>query len=194
MLLLCGLMIRRNASLVKKPRSRYDRRHMEILLVADGLKLKGKQATISINSTKDLSSYQAFLSLHKLDSLPASNMVMIDGSGEYEVAGVKISGVSAEQEIVYTLTIDSIVLTVGTLSALEKLHSKLPESAILVVNAEADGNPSFVSSVATSVVLFTGLFGKSVGEKVAKTGLQIMNKYTVTADKLPTELQTILLS
>lgn len=167
---------------------------MEILLVADGLKLKGKQATISINSTKDLSSYQAFLSLHKLDSLPASNMVMIDGSGEYEVAGVKISGVSAEQEIVYTLTIDSIVLTVGTLSALEKLHSKLPESAILVVNAEADGNPSFVSSVATSVVLFTGLFGKSVGEKVAKTGLQIMNKYTVTADKLPTELQTILLS
>lgn len=167
---------------------------MEILLLADGIKLKGKQATISINSTKDLSSYQAFLSLHKLDSLPASNMVILDGAGEYEVAGVKISSLGVDQEIVYTLTIDSIVLTVGSLSALEKLHSKLPESAILIVNAEADGNPSFVSSVATSAVLFTGVFAKSVGEKVAKTDLQTMNKYAVTADKLPTELQTILLT
>ena len=86
------------------------------------------------------------------------------------------------------------MLTVGSLSALEKLHSKLPESAILIVNAEADGNPSFVSSVATSAVLFTGVFAKSVGEKVAKTDLQTMNKYAVTADKLPTELQTILLT
>jgi hypothetical protein len=167
---------------------------MEITLLPDGLKLKGKLATISINSTKDLSSYQAFLSLSKLDILPAGNMLMIDGAGEYEISGVKITGVGSEQDIVYTLNIDSVIVTVGNLAALEKLHSKLPESHVLIVDAVADGNPSFVSAIATNAVVFTGMFGKTVGEKVAKTGLQSMNKFQVTADKLPTELQTILLA
>ena len=177
--------------LVKEARSRYDREHMEIILLPDGIRLKGKSANLSVNSTKDISSYQAFLSLTKLDSLPASNMLMIDGAGEYEVAGVKISTLAAEQELVYTLAIDSIIISVGTLSALEKLHSKLPESQVVIVDATVDGNPAFVASIATAAVVFTGMFGKSAGEKVAKTSLQSMNKFVITADKLPTELQTI---
>lgn len=180
--------------LVKKGRSRYDRLHMEIALVEGGIKLKGKAASISINSSKDLSSYQAFLSLMKLEKLPKGEILMIDGAGEYEISGIKISGVGSDQEVVYTLTIDSVIVTVGTLTALEKLHSKLPEAHVVVVDAVSDGNPAFVSAISTNAVIFTGMFGKTVAEKVAKTGLQEMNKYQIAADKLPTEMQTILLA
>lgn len=191
---LCGLIIRREVLLVKKGRSRYDRFHMEIALLEGGIKLKGKVASIAINSSKDLTSYQAFLSLMKLEKLPKGEILMIDGAGEYEISGIKISAVGSDQDVVYTLTIDSVVVTVGTLTALEKLHSKLPESHVLVVDAVADGNPAFVSSISTNAVVFTGMFGKTVAEKVAKTGLLEMNKYQIASDKLPTEMQTVLLA
>lgn len=167
---------------------------MEIALLPDGIKLKGKSASICVNSTKDITAYQAFLSLVKLEKLPKGDILMIDGAGEYEISGIKISAVGSDQEVVYTLSIDSVVVTVGTLTALEKLHSKLPEAHVVVIDAVTDGNPAFVSAISTNAVVFTGMFGKTVAEKVAKTGLLEMNKYQIASDKLPTEMQTILLA
>ncbi len=75
-------------------------------------KLKGKSATVIINST-DLLEADIVLNSHKLPghqtSVALSSPMVFDSPGEYEVKGVAITGISSEStNIIYHLFLDKL--------------------------------------------------------------------------------------
>ena len=169
--------------------------YMEIaLLTKAGLRIKGKHAMIAIDA-QDKGTYSAILALSKsIDTLIGSeDSIQIFGVGEYEVGEIKISGVRVENEMIYSLIVDGVSIVVGKLNALEKAHNKLQENNIVIVNCEDEGNASFITSLASSVVIFYGEKASTISASFGKDTVKTQNKYATTKDKLPEEPETILL-
>ncbi|HEX8931875.1 MAG TPA: hypothetical protein VF810_01845, partial [Patescibacteria group bacterium] len=117
---------------------------MEIaLLPQNGLRLKGKQTTLAVDP-QDKAIYGGILLVDKtIDQIVnQENAVVIAGTGEYEIGGIKLTGTRSEVGMLYSLSIDNIDVLVGKLSALEKMQHKLKEHNIVVVNCDTEGNAS----------------------------------------------------
>ena len=170
---------------------------MEIALVGkNSFRIKGKQGAFVINPSDKLTGYQAAVLLKSMDQLLpklVGEMVVIYGAGEYEIAGIKLTGIPTNGVVVYSMNIDGVDVLIGTFSALEKAQHKLKEHAVVVMEVEAEGDSSFISSLAMNAVLMYGEKAQEVITAYAKEGVQEMNKYTTTKDKLPQEMDKILL-
>lgn len=169
---------------------------MEIaLLPKSGLRVKGKSATIAIDP-QDKSAYKAVLAMTKSpDEVTKSDeAVSIFSTGEYEVGGMKISGTRVDNVTIYSIIVDSVDVLIGPLNALEKIHNKLQEHNIVVVNCDEVGNASFVTSLTENVTIFYGDKASEVAQAFGKENVKPMNKYSSTKDKLPAEVETILLA
>lgn len=167
---------------------------MEIaLLPKNGIKIKGKSATIAVDSP-DKGSYQAVLVVDKLieNSVQEEHIVIV-GPGEYEIAGVKITGLQMEKGMLYTLTVDGVRIALGKLSALTLSQSKLQEQDMVLVLCDVSESASFVTAIAAHVVLFYGEKAAEVAQTFGKEQVKSMTKYQTTKEKLPTEVETILL-
>ena len=166
---------------------------MEIaLLPKNAVRIKGKQALLVVNPSDSGASYHAALFLDHSSATP-TECVAIAGPGEYEVSGVKISGTKSAAGVAYSISVDDVDVLVGSLSVVEKLQHKLKEHHLALLHADTETDASFVTSHATSGVLVYGEKAKENIQKFAKEGMQEMNKFQTTKDKLPQEVQTILL-
>ena len=170
--------------------------YMEIaLLPKNGIKIKNKQATIAIDP-QDKTFYEAVLLLSK--SAEEVNLqedsVLISAVGEYEIGGIKMTGTRSEVGMLYTLNVDGIDILVGKLDSLDKMQHKLKEHKIVMVDCETVGSASFITSLAENVVIFYGEKAGEISASFGKENVKSMNKYSVTKDKLPTEVETILLA
>lgn len=171
--------------------------YMEIaVLPKGGVRLKGKQATFLVGSSDVTSGVNALLFYHYEETIEPlkDGVLVIDSPGDYEVSSVKITSLRNSGDLVHSLTIDGIEIVIGKLSALERMQSKLGEHNIVIVLAEVMGDASFITNLVANTLIFYGVHGKEVAEKVAKDALSEMSKYTVTLDKLPAEVETILLN
>jgi hypothetical protein len=172
-------------------------RYMEIaLLPHNGIKIKGKTASIAVDYP-DKNVYQAVLLLVKTQKKESflEDQLVLCGSGEYETGGVKITGISSQTDVIYSLVIDGITLLVGNLSAFVALQSKLQEHNVVLVSCDIVENASFLTTLGTNAVLF---YGEKAGESIqsfGKENVKQSNKISyANKDKLPTEMETILLS
>ena len=169
--------------------------YMEIALLSkSGLRVKGKQATLAIDP-QDKSAGEAILLMNKsLDEVTKSDeAVVISGTGEYEVGGIKMSGTRVDSTIIYSMSVDGVKILIGSLNALEKIHNKLQEHNIVVVNCNESGSASFVTSLTENVTIFYGEKATEVAQAFGKENVKPMNKYSSTKDKLPVEVETVLL-
>jgi hypothetical protein len=167
---------------------------MEIaLLPKNAVKVKGKNSTLVINPVDSTTPHQAAL-FTKEPERTIDGSIPITGPGEYEIGGIKISGVRASTGTVYSITVDDLDIIIGDLSVLEKAQHKLKEHHVALILTEEEKDASFVTSLATNALLLYGDRAKDVIQKFAKEGMNEMSKYQVTKDKLPQEIQTILLS
>ena len=170
--------------------------YMEIaLLPKSGLRIKGKQAVLAIDS-QDKAVYPAVLLMNKTSEEvnKTDETVVIAGTGEYEVGGIKMSGIRVEGSTIYSMTVDGVSILLGNLNSLEKIHAKLQDHHIIVVNCNEVGNTSFITALVENVIIFSGEKAAEVVQGFGKEGVKNMNKYTVTKDKLPAEVETILLT
>ncbi len=170
-------------------------RYMEIaLLTKSGLRIKGKQASIAIDP-QDKNTYEAVLLLSKTpeEVTKQDGTIIITGAGEYEVGGIKINALRLDADLVYSIIVDSVEVVVGKLDVLEKMQHKLKEHNIVVVNCINEGSASFITSLAENVVMFYGDRAKEISSSFGKENVKEMTKYSSTKDKLPTEVETILL-
>jgi hypothetical protein len=161
------------------------------------LKLKGKHATIVINPYDKSTAYNAALligSPAKSDLKFNEEGVVIDGPGEYEAGGVKISGTRVDGLTVYSLNVDGVDIAVGDIAALEKLHQKMKEHNVLIVHANTVQTATFITTLATNASLFYGVNSREVVDSLAKEEKKVVQKYQITAEKLPAETETILLA
>lgn len=168
---------------------------MEVSLIQQSaIRIKGKNAVLCVDSNDKQESNAIILLNNKSDDIKiAGEEVIIDGPGEYETGGIKITGIRADQVSAYNVNVDSITISLGNLSTLSKFQNKLKEANILIVNCDSDIDSAFLTTLSTNVIICYGekasVAGKAVGGENAKT----IPKYASTIDKLPAEVETIIL-
>lgn len=172
--------------------------HMEIsLLYKNCLRIKGKRVTFVVDPGKqDKSVYDAtIVMVQPRESLyiqPES--VVIDGPGEYEICGVKMSAVrDRDGGVVYALIVDGVEIQMGKISSLEKLQNKLKEQNVIIAYGDGASNASFVASLASNVVIFYGDLAGELASSKGTANAEIVSKFSVTHDKLPQEVETVVL-
>ena len=161
----------------------------------------GKRAVFVVDpvpdkkASSDKSVFDAILVLlQSLDkSFTNSDNVVIDGPGEYEIGGVKLSATRNEADLIYNLNIDGMGIILGKLGTLEKFQNKLKEQSIVIAYVDSVINPAFITSLTSNVVIFYGEHAKELTLSFGKEAVKNLQKYSTTLDKLPLEIETIIL-
>jgi hypothetical protein len=171
---------------------------MEIsLLSPQSIRIKGKTGSFVVNPQGKIAGVNGIF-LFKGMSVDKTKMdeeiVVIKGPGEYELGGVKISGIRVGGETVYSMSVDSVDILLGKAEELAKDHAKLKEHNIVILYVDTPTNASFVTALAPNVVLFYGEKSEESITNLAKDSFKRESKYVTTLDKLPTEMETVLLS
>ncbi len=175
--------------------------YMEIaLLPKDSLRIKGKRASFAVDppsseGKQDKNPYSAAIVLTRsIDQLQIQHdAVVINGPGEYEIGGIKMNSSSSEEDIIYNPNVDGVDILLGKLTSIEKMQHKLKEQHIILVYVDSISNVSFVNSLASNVVIFYGELASKLVESLGKGNVATMSKYSVTLDKLPQEVVTVIL-
>ena len=94
---------------------------------------------------------------------------------------------------VYTLVVDGVEIILGKISSLEKMQHKLKEQHVVIAYADLVSNVSFVTSLARNVIIFYGDQAKAFASSIGKTNMVAQAKYSVTHDKLPQEVEFVVL-
>lgn len=171
---------------------------MEITLQSqDSLKIRGKQAALFINPQDKTSQYNAVILLgnpSKASLKIKEDVVVIDGPGEYEAGGIKITGTFVGEKTVFSISIDGIELLLGDRDALDQAHQKLKEHNVLLVRASSHGSASFASSLGINATVFFGEFAREVSDSLGKDSKKDLNKYSLSLGKFPAEVETVVLT
>ncbi len=168
---------------------------MEIVLLPEnGLKIKGKQATLLVNADDLSIAHHVAVYFRRTPpkKIPEESVV-ITGPGEYEIGGIKISGIKTKDGPVFSVTVDGVDILLGALSVVEKIQNKLKQHAVVLIHSALEVDATFLNSLSNNVVILYGEKAKEVLQKFAKEGVNETGKYQVTKDKLPQELETVLL-
>ncbi len=121
--------------------------------------------------------------------------LVIDGPGEYELGGVKISAFKIDGKLAYGLIGDGVETVIGESSVLNKLADKFQEKTIAVINMDEDLNESVITTIEPKIVIFYGEKAsegvKSVGKDPA--GVEKTKKINIAENKMPEEMQVAIL-
>jgi hypothetical protein len=168
---------------------------MEIALLSKStLRIKGKNVSLAVDPQDKQEADAALVFRSSLNDINAESFeVVIYGPGEYETGGVKITGIKSDTGLIYSATVDSVSVLVGKATSLEKMQNKLKEANIVVVYSDIDHEASFLTSLATNVILLYGEKASEVGKSVSGEELKRLQKFSGTIDKLPAEVETIIL-
>lgn len=172
---------------------------MDIALVGpDSLKLKGKKSTVIVNPTSKISKTEAETIIvlgayeDKNFSKVDGSRIVIDGPGEYEVNGIKVSVVRSGEELASLVDIDNVKVLVGGGAAIEKVHDKVDNCNIVVVYADKDFDHTALTSIEPNVILVYGSKKEEVAKSLGKSDSRT-NKFSATSEKLPEDLQVFVL-
>lgn len=170
---------------------------MEIAsLSKSSFRIKGKQSIIIVNPAGAHDGNAALFTTN-IDGLGSrfsmKDGVIIASAGEYEVGGLKIKGTTIDSHTTYSLLVDGVEILLGKLTDLEKVHSKLQEHDIVIVEIDGSIDPAFVTTLGSHAIMFVGEKAKATVESFVKENVKQMPKFVSTKEKLPQEVETILL-
>ena len=170
-----------------------------VLLNENTLKIKGKNASIVVNpntSTGKIEADAILLLNSNTDQSVAKiegSRITIKGPGEYEVSGVKVSVVGVESDQIAKIDVDGVKLLVGSGVSIEKIHDKIEEAEVVVINSDNEFNHSVLTSLEPNVLIVYGNKKDDIAKSLGKTEAVKASKYSTTAEKLPQEMELILL-
>ncbi len=170
---------------------------MEILSLGSALKIKGKQTTLLIDP-KDAKTASDIVILLKeqfrKDMLQIEGQrLIVTGSGEYEVGGAKISGIQSGLDMAYILRLDNLDILLAKGNILPKIKDRVKDIAIAVLCVDAEVAESSIPSLESRVVVLYGNLAKDVAKTLGKETIQQVTKYQTTAEKLPAEMEVVVL-
>lgn len=170
---------------------------MEIILLSkSSLKIKGKRASVVLDPDSGIKgkiAADAIIVFPNVDSDTSKVeewRVCIRGGGEYEVGGIKISGVKNGKHFVYKLFIDGISVAFASFDSLEGLRDALSGQHILVLSVFEKVDLSLIATLEPRIVI---LYGEKAGEIPQKDDVVKAAKFVITKEKLPEKMETILL-
>ncbi len=173
---------------------------MDITLLADNaIRLKGKNSSLIVDPTKSLSKIQAE-GVIRLKNFPEfstdkveDSRITVAGPGEYEVGGIKTSAISVGDELVVRTEIDGVWVITGNGVSVEKVSDKLEGGGVALIRADEEFDYAALSKLEPRVLIVYGQLKDEMSKKMGKEGSTIVSKFSVTPDKLPEEMQFVLL-
>lgn len=160
------------------------------------IKVKGKRATVLVDPDMTLRAKTpadcvVLFQSNAFDPAKIEgNRLIIRGVGEYEIGGIKISGVKVGGKLFYQMHVDGISLAVTKSDNLSSARDGLTERDILVLQALENVDLSVIATLEPKVIIFYGDTSSLEG----KADIIKSSKFTTTKDKLPEKMETVLLS
>lgn len=170
-----------------------------VLLSENSLRIKGKSASIVINPTPSSGKTEAqgVLKLWEYpgfsDQKVEEERILIVGPGDYEVGGIKVSTTRVGDKLVARLEVDGVKVLVGTGENIIKIADKVEGADIALINSDEAFNYSGLSSVEPRVLLAYGIKKEEFRKSLGKESIPPVSKFSITKDKLPEEMQVLLL-
>lgn len=170
---------------------------MEIALLNNtSLRIKGKQGSLIVNPSGKTYEADGFIIFGDTDIASQKSdedSLMIKGPGEYEFGGIKVTGSRYAGDMIYSIRVDKISILLAYGEVLEREYAKLNEFNIVILYTRNLIDPSFVTSLASNVAVFYGEKANETIKLMAKEGFRSESKYTVSLEKLPPEIEKVLL-
>ena len=176
---------------------------MEITVVSDNvLKLRFKQTSILVTLTSaDLSNMKkavegdavVILSEATSSTFPkvSTSRLVIYGAGEYEIGGIKISGVPIKNKLAFFIGGDKIDLFVSP--SPNEAFDKKKEAAVALFYTTTPVSESLVTDLAPSYLVLYGEKASETAKEFGKEGASNLSKLTVAKEKLPEEMEVVVL-
>ena len=126
---------------------------MEVIFVPQGgLKIKSKNTSFSVNPTGKFDSDVVVLTSKPASYSAYDGKLVIDGPGDYEVAGVSIKGESLEGKLAFDFLEDNQKLLVLPSSAAKDSETEDTTATVLLMDEKVDGALTSVVSEIIAVV------------------------------------------
>ena len=168
------------------------------ILGDETIKIKGKKVSIAVDPKEKIAKFdaEAILLTDKIFDVSrvSDYRVIVDGPGEYEVSGLKISGIKSDNGVIYELVSEGANILIAKASALEKISAdKLDDYKIVVINADVDLNQTTITAMEPRVVILYGKMKKEGAKKLGSDTTTVSSKISLSEEKLPEELEIMLL-
>lgn len=179
---------------------------MEIAMLAKNcIKIKGKKTSLVIDpfelSTKTETDGVLLFSKIAIDDFKkiSGQRLIIAAPGEYEVGGIKISGVRQKDDLFYAVHVDGLSILLALASTIERLKDTIDGHQVSLLYANTALEKSSVGVLSSSVVAIYGdktsesmqAFSKESSDDSAKKAT--VSKFSLTSDKLPSETEIMFL-
>jgi hypothetical protein len=170
---------------------------MEVSKIENGIKLKSKSAIFSIHSQvpKTNSIADAILYFNKAETMQdqLNGALVIAGPGEYEIKSIKLTGLGNSDGFCYTGKIDGINILIAKASLLSKTKDMQQDCQIAIIDADILLLESIVAVLNANILI---LYGTHAQESTKLLGKEIasVTKFVTTREKLPSEMEIVLLS
>lgn len=171
---------------------------MDISIVEkSSIRLKGKSASFIIDPSGVMpkTSADAVILLSGIQNMDTSRVadsrLVIDGAGEYEVNGAKISGTATPKGILYKLLIDGVLIILGR--TVELKPEGFSDCQVAVINADDEFNESFVTSLEPKIIVVYGDKKEECAKKLGLENIVSIPKITILKDKLPEKMEVVVL-
>lgn len=168
------------------------------ILNKNSLRIKSKTAALVIDpdSTTGKIEADAILSLTKSSDFSDRKIegarIIINGAGEYEVGGIKITAMKAGNGLVANLDVEEVKVLLGKGTEIEKIQDKIEECDIVLVNSDEEFNYSILTALEPKVLVVYGEKKEDLRKSLGKEGVKV-SKYSTTSEKLPAEMEMVFL-
>jgi hypothetical protein len=119
--------------------------------------------------------------------------IILNGPGEYEVNGVKILGVKGDKGFVYSFMVDGFSAILGTSSEISKIKENVFLCQIVILNVDDEINSAVVTKLEPKIVILYGDNKESAAKILGKENLLPIKKFSALKDKLPEEMEVVVL-
>lgn len=134
----------------------------------------------------------------------ADYRIVINGPGEYEISGAKVSCIKADLGFIYSLMVDGFSVILGSSSEIPKIsaiggsasvHKEEfnTECQIAILNVDDELNPTVVTKLEPKIMILYGEDKEGAVKILGKQNLPTTKKFTIMKDKLPEEMEVVVL-
>lgn len=173
---------------------------MEVALVGEKtLRIRSKNSSVVIDPTKNINKIEAnaivYTSLNGdlTDAKIEGSRIDIKGPGEYEVGGIKVEAVKVDGDLAVILEVDGVKLLIGKGKEIKEIHDKIGAFHVAVINADLEFEYSSLTSLEPNVLIVYGNKREEVRKFLGKTDTAGASKFSTTVEKLPSEMQMVIL-
>lgn len=177
------------------------------LLDAHALRIKGKRSTLVVDymAKKEKVEAQALLLLKEITTSGVkidTDALVIQGPGEYEISGTKITTLRKGNSLFYEMSIDGVPVLLTTTEALSTVKEEMDEYKLVILFANTMLEQSTLTRLQPSLIVCYGEYAKDIvslltkgsGEEGATPEVKPVEKVSTTIEKLSGPMQVVLLA